>query len=1107
VKKAALIFLIITLFIFAVDAQKGIPYITYFDESVNMETGNWAVVQDETNIMVFANKRGLLTYDGYQWEQLFFKPTLSVMEKDPVNGQIFVGADNSYGLLEKNERGGYDYNLLSGDTTVIGLVTDIMFTDTTVIFCSAKSISVHRLDDLSSHKRWYADDDRPFSGLITHNGKMFFNVYGTGLYRIDADTLFPLVTGFLTQDKEVLFSFPYDNEKRLVGTSGNKLQLFDRVMYSDYKMDNPEYLQENILSGAVMVNDSIIALTTLYGGIMLIEKKTGRQVDILNYQNGLPDDEIYSAGVDNNGGLWITHRYGICRVDLRLPVTSFNHYPGLEGSVLTVLKNGNSLYIGTNEGLFYLDQVTEYDNVDVLYRIPPSEETVAEEVVKDNGEANRPVMRFFNRLFTGSEIQTEEIAAQETTLPVAESEPQYGKRTVKVLKSINYLYRRIDGINSSISQTVDAGSGILVVSSAGIYFVENNEAAHVPLSGRVNSVSRFDDRHFLVCLDNGLTAIEYDGKRWNDTGWEVKTPLSVKNVALVDESHLWLGSENTLYKVTGRTMLDSCTINSYEIQSGYPVEFDVAFTGDTLFALSESGVYMYNDSTDTFMAYAERGIIPSNYYKYLMTDDNELLVRAGEQWQGFGDSGNRATESILRLFDNPGYISNDEEGALWVVDKNNMIYKIDDGNGDAIKTDFNMFIAGVNGSTNSYFNLENLVFDSDEKAITFDIRAPYYLKETSTIFQYRIDELMDEWSDWNTSQRINLFLKPGEYAVYIRAMNILGEMSNVRMIKFTIQKPFTQSIAFYILAGMFVAFIFAMIVAAREKKLRHDKMVLEEKVRQRTEEISKQKECIEQQRDEIISQKEEITSSITYASRIQTAMLPNISDFTKSFKDSFILFRPRDIVSGDFYWIAGNDDFTYFTAADCTGHGVPGAFMSMLGISFLNEITGDGKLDLKPSDVLNLLRNKVIMSLSHSRKGDVTLDGMDMAFCKYNHKKNSVEFAGAFNPMYHFRRGELTVFKADRMPVGHYIAAAENFSNHEIMMEKGDVIYIFSDGLADQFGGTDCKKYGLRNLRADLTAIVDLPMEEQRKLLNEKFETWKNGQNQVDDVLLLGVRF
>ncbi len=1072
-----------------------------------METGNWAVVQDESNIMIFANKRGLLTYDGYQWEQLFFQPALSVMEKDPAGGQVFVGTDNSYGLLEKNEQGGYDYNLLSGDTTDIGLINDIMFTDTTVIFSSAKSISVHRLDDLSDHKRWFAKDDHPFSGLITHNGKLFFNVRGEGLYRIDSDTLFPLVTGFLTENKEILFSFPYNDEMRLVGTSGNKLQLFDRVMYSDYKMDNPEYLEENILSGAVMISDSLIALTTLYGGILIIDKETGHQVDILNYQNGLPDDEIYGAGIDNNGGLWITHRYGICRVELRLPVTSFNHYPGLEGSVLTVLKHGGTMYAGTNEGLFYLDQVTEYDNVDVLYRIPPSEDADEGAAVDDTGEANRPVMRFFNRLFSGNEEQEEDSLTAEANSGAAEPEPQYGKRTVKVLKSINYLFRKIDGINSSISQTVSAGQGIFVVSSAGIYYVENNKASYVPVGGSVNSVSMCDDNHFLVCMDNGLTAIEYEGKQWKQTGWSVSTPLPVKNVALVDETHFWAGSENAMYSVSGRAMEDSCTIKGYGIQSGYPVEFEAAFVGDTLFALSEAGIYMYDASSDSFTAYTDRGIISGNYYKYLMTEDNELLVRTAEKWQGFGVSGNKTMVSILRLFDNPGYISKDDEGALWVVDKNNMIYKITDGTGDAIKTEFSMFVAEVNGSENSYFNLEDMVFDPDEKAITVDIRAPYYLKETSTIFQYRIDGLMDEWSDWNTSQRINLFLKPGDYNVYLRAMNILGEMSNVRMVTFVIKKPFTQTVVFYIMAGMLVAFIFVLIVVAREKKLKHDKQVLEEKVRQRTEEISKQKEYIEHQRDEIISQKEEITSSITYASRIQTAMLHNVSDFTKAFKDSFILFRPRDIVSGDFYWIAGNDDFIYFTAADCTGHGVPGAFMSILGMSFLNEITGDGKNDIKPSDVLNRLRNKVIMSLSHSKKGEATLDGMDMAFCKYNREKKTVEFAGAFNPLYHFRKGELTVYKADRMPVGYYIAAADNFTNHEIKIEDGDTIYIFSDGMADQFGGADGKKYGLRNMRTDLAAVVGFSMDEQRKLLDEKFEAWKKDQNQVDDVLLLGVRF
>ena len=1104
-KKAALILLATILFPFGVDAQKGIPYITYYEESSDMETGNWAVIQDESNIMIFANKKGLLTFDGYQWDQLFFKPTISVMEKDPIDGQIFVGTDNSYGLLEKNEQGGYDYTLLSDDSPDIGLVTDIVFTDTTVIFCSGKSISVHQLDDLSDHKRWFAENDHPFSGLITHNGKLFFNVKGEGLYRIDSDTLFPLVTGFLTENKEILFSFPYDDEKRLVGTSGNKLQLFDRVMYSDYKMDNPEYLEENILSGAVMISDSLIALTTLYGGIVILNKETGRQVDILNYQNGLPDDEIYCAGIDNNGGLWITHRYGICRVDLRLPVTSYNHYPGLEGSVITVLKHGSTMYAGTNEGLFYLDQINEYDNVDVLYRIPPSEDVTVESAVEDNGEANRPVMRFFNRLFTGKEGQESDSMTVATNTSISEAEPQYGKRTVTVLKSINYLFRKIDGINSSISQTVSAGKGVIVVSSAGIYYVENNKASLIPVNGRVNSVSRFDDQHFLICMETGLAAIQYDGKQWKVTGWTINTPLSVTNVTLVDESHFWLGSENTIYSVTGRVLRDSCTIKGYEIQSGYPVEFETALSGDTLFALSEAGIYFYNNETDFFNSYTERGIVPGNYYKYLIADDNELMVRASERWQGIGASVNETILSILRLFDNPGYISKDEEGALWVVDKNNMIYKIADG-GD-MKTEFNMFIARVNSSVNSYFNLENMVFDPDEKAITVDIRAPYYLKETSTIFQYRIDGLMDEWSDWNTSQRINLFLKSGEYTVYLRAMNILGEISNVKMVKFTIQKPFTQSVAFYLIAGMFVAFIFVLIVSAREKKLKHDKAVLEEKVRQRTEEISKQKECIECQRDEIISQKEEITSSITYASRIQTAMLPNISDFTKVFKDALILFKPRDIVSGDFYWIAGCDDFVYFAASDCTGHGVPGAFMSMLGISFLNEITDDGKIDIKPSDVLNQLRNKIIMALSHSRKGEVTLDGMDIALCKYNRNKKTVEFAGAFNPLYHFRKGELTVLKADRMPVGYYLAAVGDFTNHEIKIEEGDTIYIFSDGIADQFGGSDGKKYGLRNLRADLTAIVDLPMDEQKKLFEQKFEAWKQGQNQIDDVMLLGVKF
>jgi serine phosphatase RsbU (regulator of sigma subunit) len=300
----------------------------------------------------------------------------------------------------------------------------------------------------------------------------------------------------------------------------------------------------------------------------------------------------------------------------------------------------------------------------------------------------------------------------------------------------------------------------------------------------------------------------------------------------------------------------------------------------------------------------------------------------------------------------------------------------------------------------------------------------------------------------------------------------------------------------------------------REKKLIHDKKVLEQKVKKRTLEIQEQKEEIEAQRneleaqrDEILNQKDDITDSITYASRIQKAMLPMNEHFDKSFKDYFILYKPRDIVSGDFYWIAEYPEKIYFAAADCTGHGVPGAFMSMLGISSLNEIISGDKQKLTAAKILNLLREKIKFSLHQTGKTGETKDGMDITLCILDKKTLTLEYAGAFNPLYHFRNRELTEYKADRMPIGIYHVEKETFTNHEITIMPGDTIYLFSDGYADQFGGPAQTKFKSTNLKKLLTEIVNQPMGKQKEILEEKFNQWKGNLYQVDDIIVIGIKF
>jgi serine phosphatase RsbU (regulator of sigma subunit) len=269
-------------------------------------------------------------------------------------------------------------------------------------------------------------------------------------------------------------------------------------------------------------------------------------------------------------------------------------------------------------------------------------------------------------------------------------------------------------------------------------------------------------------------------------------------------------------------------------------------------------------------------------------------------------------------------------------------------------------------------------------------------------------------------------------------------------------------------------------------------------------EIQKQKEIAENQRDLIAYQKKHITDSIQYAKRIQTALLPSLELFSDEI-EHFVLYKPRDIVSGDFYWVAKMDGKQIVIAADCTGHGVPGAFMSMLGVSFLNEIILNEKI-IQPDQVLNILRENVIHSLKQSVETSGVKDGLDMCVCLIDFENNKMQFAGANNPLWIISNGQLNEIKGDKMPVAIHDNMVP-FTNHVVELKKGDTFYIFSDGYADQFGGPQQKKILNKNFKMLLQNIQDLPMLNQGARIDEFFEGWRKDLEQIDDVCVIGIRY
>lgn len=278
-----------------------------------------------------------------------------------------------------------------------------------------------------------------------------------------------------------------------------------------------------------------------------------------------------------------------------------------------------------------------------------------------------------------------------------------------------------------------------------------------------------------------------------------------------------------------------------------------------------------------------------------------------------------------------------------------------------------------------------------------------------------------------------------------------------------------------------------------------------EEILAQRDEIEEKNELITEQRDLALKQKQEITDSIHYAQRIQEAVLPNKKMFVDYIDDYFVFFKPKDIVSGDFYWMTRVDDKLIVTAADCTGHGVPGAFMSMLGVTFLNEIVNKGK-ELVPGKILDKLRAKVIESL-HQEEGD-TKDGMDMSIAVIDTEKKEIQFAGAYNPLYIIRNetSEITKVKGDRMPIGIHLKMDDDFTNHIIKYNSGDIIYLFSDGYVDQFGGEKGRKLKSVKFQELLLTIKSKPMAEQKQILDNFLTKWRGDLEQLDDIIIIGLK-
>jgi serine phosphatase RsbU (regulator of sigma subunit) len=262
---------------------------------------------------------------------------------------------------------------------------------------------------------------------------------------------------------------------------------------------------------------------------------------------------------------------------------------------------------------------------------------------------------------------------------------------------------------------------------------------------------------------------------------------------------------------------------------------------------------------------------------------------------------------------------------------------------------------------------------------------------------------------------------------------------------------------------------------------------------------------IESQRAELETKNKSITDSLNYAQRIQEALLPSEDYFRKYFKESFIFYKPKDIVSGDFFWIGENEEKIFIAAADCTGHGVPGALLSMIGHELLNKIINIDKI-VQPAEVLEIMSKGLEKIFSREKNvGAIIRDGMDIGFCVVDRRKRKIQYSGAFLPLYIIRDNRLIELKGDKYPLGMTLEGAYYTSN-EMDLMKDDMMYLFTDGYVDQFGGSEDKKFMYRRFRYLLMTIYRFPVDDQKSILEENIKTWMGSTPQIDDILVMGFK-
>ena len=1063
----------------------GSSYLKNYPSDVYGASGqNWGIVQDARGIMYFANTNGVLEYAGADWK-LIKTPTNAAVKSlaiDTTSNRIYVGAKGDIGFLQPDANGQLVFNsLLKKISPRYRNFADIWSVHITkedgIVFEATSGLYFYKSDTFNVIPARGLDG---FRKTFYVDGNLYAYYTGSGLVKVSNGVMTKLPGAEILDDKPINALKIY-KDSLLVITDSYGIYCYKNGTLTK-KTTDVDGLIANDLYYTAFLNDGAYAFGTISKGLLVADKDF-RPVKLINAETGLINNRVTAVYQDAANGIWIATSNGIAYTDIYSPFSTFyNKLTGISGTVRSIMCYKNMLYIGA-DAVFVADWKAICDNP--MKQLPRFE------------ELKNPKGRY--SIWKLDTIDGQLIGGGEKGLFV------------------------IDGKNIEL---IDKGADRNIRT-----FVVPQENRNCLIAGGGLGLSLF---------------VKKDGRWIYKTGIKNFDEYS-RHIAQDGEGYFWISEKSKgVFKIRFNESFDSVVFcQKYDNNSGLPekIENYLFNTGNGLVFGTLHGFYKYNPKSDIMevcsnlnydsvnpvvadFLYADREknywikrvtVAPKdpnikywNLEKLVISDDTinkvvrSLFTPYRSRINSFADIG----ENCYIIGDKDCFVHYDEK-IKFTADNSYpaFVRSVETISGDSV-----IFGGAFSDDSLNVCSIQDkvLVLPYEYNGLRFSFSAGCYQYPEAISYKFKLNNNDKDYSDWrkeNVKEYSNL--SPGTYTFKVKAVNSYGVESEEAMFTFKILPPWYLTVwafAFYAISLILLIVFFVKIYTRR---LQHEKEVLERIVSERTAEIVKQKDEIEQKNELITEKNKSITDSINYARRIQTAMLPLEVDIKKALPEHFILFRPRDIVSGDFYWFAETEDRIIITAVDCTGHGVPGAFMSMVGSEILTTIVSKGIVEA--GKILTKQNSYIRKAL----KQDATenQDGMDMALCSIDKKRRVVEYAGAKNPLVYIQNGEINQVKADKQGIGgSQFYQNFEYTTHEIALtDSPSWFYMFSDGYADQFGGPELKKFMSKHLRNLLFEIHEKSMSEQREILNSTIENWiKNSPDpsneQTDDILVIGFK-